>query len=125
MLSNWKNLDLAERDMKKAKDEVNEFLDKNLEIWSNLSVDIQRAKIAEYLEHLQKIDNFYIINKLLQDENVMFELLRTRIKIIRNNKKDSSQSKFQSSLMLTFYNIRLYFQRIFALEFTRWCQIWF
>lgn len=109
MLSNWKSLDLAERDMKKARDEADEFLDKNLEIWSNLSVDIQRAKIAEYLKHLRKIDNFYIVDKLLQDENVVFELLRTRIKIIRNNKKDLCQSKFQSSLVLTFYNIRLYF----------------
>ncbi len=89
MLLNWKSLDLAKRDMKKARDEADEFLDKNLEIWSNLSANIQRVKIAEYLEHLRKIDNFYIIDKLLQDENDVFELLRTRIKIICNNKKDS------------------------------------
>ncbi len=123
MLLNWKSLDLAKRDMKKARDEADEFLDKNLEIWSNLSANIQRVKIAEYLEHLRKIDNFYIIDKLLQDENDVFELLRTRIKIICNNKKDSCQSKFQSSLVLTFYNIRLYFQRIFILDFMRRRQI--
>jgi len=119
MPPNWKGLGLAGRDMKKARDEAGEFLGKDPEIWSNLGADIQRAKVAGYLEHLRKTDNSYIVDKLLQDEDVVFELLRTRTKTIRNNKKGSIQSKFQSSLMLTSYNIRLYFQRIFALEFTR------
>lgn len=99
----WKGLGLAGRDIKKARTEAGIWVGKDLgedpPIWGDLSADIQRAKVESYLEHLRKTDNCYIADKLLQDKNVIFELLRTRIKTIRfNNRKGSSQSKFQLSL---------------------------
>ena len=114
----WKALGLAERDMKKAREEAGRFLGPDPPIWNNLGADIQRAKVASYLEHLRETDNRYIADKLQQDDDVVFELLRTRIKTIRN-KKGLSQNEFKSSPLLTLYNIRLYFQRIFTPVSTR------
>ena len=93
-----KGLGLAERDMKKARVEAGIFLGKDPPIWNSLGADIQRAKVASYLEHLRETDNCYIADKLLQDEDVVFEFLRTRIKVIRNTKKGSSQSNFNHLL---------------------------
>ncbi len=119
----WKALGLAGRDMKKAREEAGRFLGPDPPIWNSLGADIQRAKVASYLEHLRETDNRYIADKLLQDEDVVFELLRTRIKTIRN-KKGSSQNKFSSSSVLTLYNVRLCFERIFTHVFTRRRQTW-
>ncbi len=87
----WKGLGLADRDMKKARDEAGRFLGPDPPMWNNLGTDTQRAKVAGFLEHLRETDNRYIADKLLQDEDVVFEFLRTRTKTIRN-KKGSSQS---------------------------------
>lgn len=86
----WDGLGLSRRYMRKAREEADKFLGNDPPLWDKLGMDTRLEKVGSYLEHLRKTDNSYIAEKLLSDENAAMELLRQKIKYIRNTKKKGS-----------------------------------
>lgn len=88
----WKSLGLNHREMRKARMEAGRFLGDDAPKWDDMGSDRQRARSAEFLQHLRETENASIAEKFTRGEEVLLEFLRTRTKTIRSKKSSRLQS---------------------------------
>lgn len=56
--------------------------------WVDLGLDIQQAKVEGFLQHLRETNNKVIAEKLSDNQESVYEILRIRTKTIRNRKSE-------------------------------------
>ena len=81
------NLDLVDRERKKARSEARKFLTSRwgnqTPTWDSLGADEQAAIVDDYIKFLRDSQNATIANKLVRNKEVIHSMLRQLIKGLR------------------------------------------
>ena len=86
MAPNWASLGFSDTEMTSAYKAASEFLGENPPVWRDQGYDVKVKFFEDYLQHLRQSHNSIIAEKMakLEDKKPVFELLRNKIKYIRN-----------------------------------------
>lgn len=86
MAPNWVSLGFSDTEMTSAHKAATEFLGDHPPVWRDQGYDVKGKFVEDYLERLRQTHDSIIAEKMakLEDVKPVFELLRNKIKYIRN-----------------------------------------